>query len=43
LDSGKYPTGIKVSDQELAAMNMKRASFHDDWNYMLLPKSRKKT
>ncbi len=37
LDSGKYPTGIKVSDEELAAVNMKRASFHGDWNYTLLP------
>jgi hypothetical protein len=42
LDSGKYPTGIKVSDAELAAVNIKRASFHGDWNYKLLPARKNK-
>ncbi len=42
LDSGKYPTGIKVSDAELAAVNMQRASFHGDWNYTLLPARKNK-
>ena len=37
LDSGHYPTGIKVSDEELAALKIKRAKFHGDWNYALLP------
>ena len=37
LDSGSYPLGIKVSDEELAALNIKRAKFHGDWNYALLP------
>lgn len=37
LDPGKYPTGIKVSDAQLAAVNMNRANFHGDWNYTLLP------
>ena len=37
LDSGTYPTGIKVSDEELAALKIKRAKFHGDWNYALLP------
>ena len=37
LDSGRYPTGIKVSDEELAALKIKRAKFHGDWNYALLP------
>ena len=41
LDAGTYSTGIKVSDQELAAVNLKRAKFHGDWNYTLFP-SRKK-
>jgi hypothetical protein len=41
LDAGTYPTGIKVSDQEPAAVNLKRAQFHGEWNYTLLP-SRKK-
>ena len=42
LDSGRYPTGIKVSDEELAALKIKRAKFHGDWNYALLP-ARNKT
>jgi len=37
LDPGIYPTGIGVSDAELAALNLKRAKFHGDWNYRLLP------
>jgi hypothetical protein len=42
LDAGTYPTGIKVSDQELATVNLKRAQFHGDWNYTLLPSRKKK-
>jgi hypothetical protein len=37
LDSGYYPIGIKVSDAELAALHLKRADFHGDWNYTLIP------
>jgi Rhodopirellula transposase DDE domain len=42
LDSGFYPIGIKVSDAELAALNLKRADFHGDWNYTLLPTRKRK-
>jgi hypothetical protein len=35
-------TGIKVSDAELAAVNMKRVSFLGDWNYTLLPMRKNK-
>ena len=42
LDSGTYPLGIKVTDEELAAINLKPAPFHGDWNYCILPKRRKK-
>lgn len=37
LDAGLYPTGIKVTDAELEALNLKRADFHGDWNYTLRP------
>jgi len=37
LDKGSYPTGLKVSDEEMAALNLKKAKFHGDWNYCLLP------
>ena len=42
LDPGVYPTGIKISDAELASVNIKSASFHGDWNYQVLPKPHKK-
>src|SRR3990170_1256525 len=35
IDTKPYPTGIKVTDAELAAVNMKRADFHGDWNYAI--------
>ena len=41
LDSGHYPIGTKVSDQELAAVNLKPADFHGDWNYRILPSTTK--
>ncbi len=40
LDRGKYLTGIKITDAELALL--KQDHFHGDWNYMVLP-TRKKT
>jgi hypothetical protein len=42
LDPRRYPIGIKVSDAELAALNLKRADFHGDWNYTLLPTLKRK-
>jgi transposase len=36
-DSQTYPTGIKVSDDELAALNLSRNSFHGEWNYTIKP------
>jgi transposase len=36
-DSNTYPTGIKVSDDELAALNLSRDSFHGEWNYTIRP------
>ncbi len=41
LDEGRYPTGTKVSDDELAAVHLKPAEFHGDWNYQILPARRK--
>jgi hypothetical protein len=38
LDTNPYPTGIKVSDEELAAVQRIPASFHGDWNYTILPR-----
>ncbi|MHB8416419.1 MAG: ISAzo13 family transposase, partial [Acidiferrobacteraceae bacterium] len=37
LDRGVYPIGLKITDAELAKLNLKLAKFHGDWNYSLLP------
>jgi hypothetical protein len=38
LDPGAYRRGIKVSDEELAAINLKKDSFHGEWNYTITPR-----
>jgi hypothetical protein len=35
--TGQYPSGIVVSDAEMAAINIKRAEFHGEWNYTISP------
>jgi len=37
LDSGHYPKGIKVTDQELETVRIFREDFHGEWNYSILP------
>ena len=37
LDPGHYEKGIKVTDQELAAVDIARDQFHPDWNYTIHP------
>lgn len=37
LDDTEYETGIKVSDEQLANVKLKRSSFHGDWNYTIRP------
>ena len=38
LDRRKYPVGCKVSDEEIASINMKPAKFHGEWNYVIRPR-----
>lgn len=38
-DSQGYPTGLKVTDEELAALNLLRDPFHGEWNYTIRPHS----
>jgi transposase len=38
LDTGTYPAGVKVSDREVAEINLRRDKFHGDWNYTLHPR-----
>lgn len=42
LDSTNYPTGVKVTDRELAAVRLRPKTFHGDWNYCVLPTKPKK-
>lgn len=42
LDTGSYPTGLKVSDEQIAAIELKPASLHGEWNYTILPTRKKK-
>jgi len=37
LDTGTYPTGVEVSEEQVAALPMTRHRFHGDWNYTLHP------
>jgi Rhodopirellula transposase DDE domain len=39
LDSNTYPAGIKVFNQQMAELRLKRDAFHGDWNYSLVPRS----
>ena len=35
LDKNTYDLGIKISDEEIAAVNIERHKFHGDWNYVI--------
>jgi hypothetical protein len=37
LDKRSYPTGRKVTKQELAEINLHLAKFHGEWNYTIRP------
>jgi hypothetical protein len=37
LDENKYQKGIKVTDEEMDALNIERADFHGEWNYIIHP------
>ena len=40
LDENVYEKGIKVTDEELAGINIVHADFHGEWNYKILPVGR---
>jgi hypothetical protein len=39
LDRRKYPTGRKVTDEEMEHINVERNKFHGEWNYVIKPKT----
>lgn len=38
LDRHRYPVGKKVSDKEIATVNLTPQAFHGDWNYVIRPR-----
>ena len=42
LDTREYPKGMKPTDEQMAAINLKPNKFHGDWNYSILPRRRGK-
>jgi transposase len=38
LDTARYPAGRKVSDQEIAELDLRRDDFHGEWNYTIVPR-----
>lgn len=41
LDTNKYPTGKKVSDEEYTIINLQPENFHGEWNYLIKPNNKK--
>lgn len=37
IDRNIYPPGVKVSDEQIAQINILKDSFHGDWNYTISP------
>jgi hypothetical protein len=40
LDPNTYPAGIKVSNDDLAAITIARHDFHGEWNYTIHPEAK---
>jgi len=37
IDTGRYPSGVKISDAQMQQINLERHRFHGDWNYTIHP------
>jgi hypothetical protein len=42
LETTSYPTGVKVSNEELAAVRLRPDDFHGDWNECIFRTRQKK-
>jgi len=38
LDPREYPKDVKVSDEQLAAVELSGDGFHPEWNYRIKPR-----
>lgn len=43
LDDAAYPLGLKVSDDEMATLNITTTAWHPEWNYTIRPRSARAT
>src|SRR6266487_4611168 len=39
LDTNRYPTGRKISDEEMSTLFIVADTFHGEWNYTLFPRT----
>ena len=39
LDTAVYPPGRKISDEEMATIQLQRDEFHGEWNYTISPRA----
>jgi hypothetical protein len=40
IDPGSYPTGVQLTDAQMATIHLERHNFHGDWNYTIHPSPR---
>jgi transposase len=40
IDHGSYPLGVKISEEQMAKVQLKLHTFHGDWNYTIRPARR---
>jgi hypothetical protein len=38
IDPNRYPAGVKVSDKQMATINITLHDFHGEWNYSIAPR-----
>jgi transposase len=38
LDTNSYPSGRKISDEQMKTLSIRRDDFHGEWNYTILPR-----
>lgn len=41
LDKGRYPKGQKITDDQMATLNIKPDKFHGEWNYTVHPREKR--
>jgi len=37
IDRGHYPTGVVVTDEQMASIDLEKHDFHGEWNYTIRP------